>query len=199
MNWEVRRNAEGHRVFGEADLAKLRELKSWLDGGRHLKEFRQVAYGSGEYDPRIELKANFRRVKELLSQHEAILTKQAKLLEAYAEAGHTWLRRVEAVSDEQRATTDASSPSVGDEALQSAFIVEGVLKQLLCETLARQGKLRYTGSETAGQKVRKRYVAPDGRQQVVEDWCREPRTKALLDAVVQALVSPAPVEAPVSQ
>jgi DNA-binding transcriptional MerR regulator len=83
MNWEVRRSADGHRIFTQADVEQLKALKAWLDEGHSLKEFRREQQGDGPFDPRTELRAGYRHLRELQSQEEALLDKHREIMDRF--------------------------------------------------------------------------------------------------------------------
>lgn len=191
MNWEVRRSAEGHRLFSAEDVEQLRKLRAWLDAGNSLKEFRRERQGEGEYDARLELRNALRRLREMHSQEDALIQKQKSLLEAYVTAHHELQTRLENIqaSVEDAAATDRE-PQTGagqPSGLDTSHIVQGVLKQLLSALLARQGKLQFLGRrETQGQSWLD-YMGPGGRMQSVVDLCATEADRRLLDSVLQLI------------
>ncbi|MEB3284286.1 MAG: MerR family transcriptional regulator [Candidatus Sericytochromatia bacterium] len=188
MNWEVRRSAEGHRLFSVEDVDQLRALRSWLDAGNSLKEFRRERQGEGEYDPRLELRNALRRLREMHSQGDALIQKQTTLLESYVSAHHELQTRLEALGASVEApplsSNEAAKPDVE---FDTSYVVQGVLKQLLSALLARQGKLQFLGRrETQGQHWLD-YMGPGGRMQSVPDLCATEADRRLLDSVLQLI------------
>lgn len=191
MNWEVRRSAEGHRLFSAEDVEQLRNLRAWLDAGNSLKEFRRERQGEGEYDARLELRNALRRLREMHSQEDALVQKQKSLLEAYVAAHHELQARLETL----QATTKHSEPEGGEAqnastsqgGLDTSQIVQGVLKQLLSALLARQGKLQFLGRREAQGQAWLDYMGPGGRMQSVLDLCATEADRRLLDSVLQLI------------
>jgi DNA-binding transcriptional MerR regulator len=205
MNWEVRRSAEGHRLFSADDVDQLRKLRAWLDAGNSLKEFRRERQGEGEYDARLELRNALRRLREMHSQEDALIQKQKSLLEAYVTAHHELQTRLESLGNSLSDTGTAESGTRPAEpvaaVIDTSQIVQGVLKQFLSALLARQGKLQFLGRrETQGQQWLD-YMGPGGRMQSVLDLCATEADRRLLDSVLQLIASaqksdptPSPVE-----
>src|SRR5690606_30516965 len=146
------------------DVEELKKLKGWLDEGHSLKEFRRERLGEGEYDPRLELRAAFRRLRELQYQDEALIAKQVEILEAtraQREALDAQLRRIQATVEPEAVQASASAP------LDESRLVQGVLKQLLTSLLEKQGKLQLVRRyEEEGRRLLE-YGGPGGRKQVI--------------------------------
>lgn len=182
MNWEVRRSAEGHRVFNDEDVEQLKSLKAWLDEGHTLKEFRRERQIEGEYDPRLELRGAYRRLKELGSQQEALLAKQQELVEAtraQREAFFAQLTRVQ----------HGLEPEAGAAPADTSQLVQAVLKQLLTAVMAKQGKLQLVRRFEEDGKTRLEYQAPTGKHQIVEDVCTSEADRKLLETVLTLILS----------
>lgn len=201
MSWEVRRNAEGHRVFSDEDVEQLRSLRAWLDAGNTLREFRKERQGEGPYDPRLELRNGVRRLRELHSQEEALLARHRTLLDQWAEGRATFLSRLEglaarddgAAGEENAGAPEASAPAGATGA--SGETVQGVLKQLLTALMARQGKLQFLGRREADGRSYLDYVGPGGRMQSVEDLCATEADRRLLDTVLNLIATAPPARA----
>lgn len=190
MNWEVTRNAEGHRVFATSDVRQLQELKGWLDAGNSLKAFRREQQGEGPYDPRGEMRAGYRRLKELQSQEDALLGKHRELLEAYLEQRTAVQDRLAQLGrDAGVESVDEPVAAPVEPPIDPRVIVQGVLKQLVTALMARQGKLQFVGKTEEGGKVRLEYLAPGGKKQIVEDFCGGDAERQMLETVLR-LIAP---------
>lgn len=174
MNWEVTRNAEGHRVFSAADVEQLQELKAWLDAGNTMREFRREQQDEGPYDPRTALRGGYRRLKELSSQQEALVAKQHELLEAF---------------EAQRLALDAQMAAMRGAVEPGGASVQAVLKQLLTALLEKQGKLQLVRRFEEDGRPRLEYAAPGGRTQVVEDVCATSEDRALMERVLSLILT----------
>lgn len=192
MNWEVRRNAEGHRVFNAEDIEQLRTMKAWLDEGNSLKEFRRERTADGEYDPRIELRGAYRRLKEVQSQQEALIAKQRELLDTFVaqqQALDGQLASIRAAVESEPTAAAAPAPEALPEAtsapeLDQSQLVQGVLKQLLSSLLARQGKLQLLRRFEEDGKAKIEYLAPTGKRQVIEDVVTSDADRQLMETVL---------------
>ena len=196
MSWEVRRSAEGHRIFIDEDVQQLRNLKAWLDAGNSMKEFRRERQGEGPYDPRLELRNGVRRLRELASQEDAMIAKHREVLEGYLGARRELQDRLEGLRaelDHEPGQPAAAAPAgpVPPPALAAATseVVQGVLKQLLSALLEKQGKLQVAGRHEEGGKAFIEYLAPGGRKQVVEDLCATEADRKLLDTVLSIILA----------
>ena len=174
LNWEVRRNAEGHRIFGPEDVAQLEKLKAWLDDGHTLKAFRRERQGEGPYDPRLELRASARRLRELTSQQEALLERQKEVVALYAAERQALLERVESVEAVVQSSTR---------------VVAGVLKQLLTSVMEKQGKLSLVRRYQEDDKIFLEYVSPSGKRQLIQDWVVADEDRRLLDTVLALVLA----------
>ncbi|HEY9722953.1 MAG TPA: MerR family transcriptional regulator [Oscillatoriaceae cyanobacterium] len=188
MNWEVCRNAEGHRVFNDEDVEQLKGLKSWLDEGHTLKEYRRERQIEGEYDPRLELRGAHRRLKELAQQQEALLAKQQDLVEktrAQREALFAQLTRIQhGLEPESGEAAPEPAPAV-----DTSQLIQAVLKQLLTAVMAKQGKLQLVRRFEEDGKTRLEYQAPTGKRQIVEDVCTSEADRKLLETVLTLILS----------
>lgn len=194
MSWEVRRNAEGHRIFTDEDVQQLRNLKAWLDAGNSMKEFRRERQGEGPFDPRLELRNGVRRLRELQSQEDAMIAKHREVLEGYLEARKELQARLESLREEVELTPGA--PAVEAPAAPAApagpstsEVVQGVLKQLLSALLEKQGKLQHAGRVEEGGRAYVEYLGPGGRKQIVEDLCATDADRKLLDTVLSIILA----------
>jgi DNA-binding transcriptional MerR regulator len=199
MNWEVRRNAEGHRVFTPEDVEQLRNLKAWLDEGNSLKEYRRERTAEGPYDPRIELRGAYRRLKELQTQQDALTAKQQELLEAFgtqqqALASQIDLIRttVEAEGAAQPGPAPAEAPvaeAPAAPALDASHLVQGVLKQLLSSLLEKKGKLQLVRRFEEEGRSRIEYLAPTGKKQVIDDVLTSDEDRRLMETVLTLILN----------
>lgn len=199
MNWEVRRNAEGHRVFNAEDVEQLRNMKAWLDEGNSLKEFRRERTTEGAYDPRTELRGSYRRLKEVQSQQEALIAKQRELMEAFLAQQRTLEGQLAAIRaavesepvEGAAATPEASEAptpaAVGE--LDQSHLVQGVLKQLLSSLLAKQGKLQLLRRFEEDGKAKLEYLAPTGKRQVIEDVVTSDADRQLMETVLTLILN----------
>jgi DNA-binding transcriptional MerR regulator len=200
MNWEVRRNAEGHRVFIQEDIEQLRTLKSWLDEGNSLKEFRRERTSDGPYDPRIELRGAYRRLKEVQSQHDALMDKQQELVAAFAAQQQTLQAQLELI----RLTVEAEPslaapqapvepPSLADAPhapeVDPSRLVQGVLKQLLSSLLEKKGKLQLVRRFEEDGHAKLEYLAPTGKRQVIEDVLTNDEDRKLMETVLTLILN----------
>lgn len=188
LNLEVRRNAEGHRIFGGDEVEELRKLKAWLDDGHSLKEFRREMLGEGEYDPRLELRGAFRRLRELQYQDEALMAKQHEILEAtrtQREALKTQLEAIRASIGPVEGEEAPAAPASGPDRSQ---IVQGVLKQLLSSLLEKQGKLQLVRRYEEDGRTMVEYAGPTGKKQVVEDMTGTDEDRRLMETVLAIIL-----------
>lgn len=226
LNWEVRRSAEGHRIFNEDDIAQLRRLRAWLDAGNSLKAFRKERQGEGDYDPRSELRNGLRRLREMQSQEDALIQKHRSVLQDYLASREALQAQLEALraslpeeapvpdGPEAASSAEAVVPEAGQASTSSAppitpapplggpdpsAIVQGVLKQLLSALLARQGRLQYLGRRETQGRLWLDYMGPGGRMQSVEDLCRSEADRQLLETVLQRIGGAAPAPAATSE
>lgn len=200
MNWEVRRNAEGHRVFNAEDIEQLRNMKAWLDEGNSLKEFRRERTTDGAFDPRTELRGSYRRLKEVQSQQEALIAKQRELMEAFVAQQQTLDAQLAAIREAVEAepaeasagpvaeAEAPSAPTVTTE-LDQSHLVQGVLKQLLSSLLAKQGKLQLLRRFEEDGKAKLEYLAPTGKRQVIEDVVTSDADRQLMETVLTLILN----------
>lgn len=190
LNWSVRRNAEGHRVFSESDLSDLLALKAWVEAGEPLRAFRRPgeppgpepepagsggsAPPGGAADLRFELRLGYRRMHELASQAEATWGKLEAVLGAQRSAQSETLERLEALRNE---TTERL-------ALERTRIVQGILKQLLAEGLVRRGAARRVPAPGPW----KAYQTPAGRVLELPDFLETDAERELFASVLSALL-----------
>lgn len=189
MNWEVRRNAEGHRIFSREDLEQLRTMKAWLDEGNSIKEYRRERTAEGEYDPRLALRGSYRRLKEVQSQQEALIDKQRELLEAFLaqqSALESQLAAIQASVEAEEAPQAVSAPA---EAIDASQLVQGVLKQLLSSLMAKQGKLQLLRRFEEDGKAKLEYLAPTGKRQVIEDVLTSDEDRKLMEAALTVILN----------
>ncbi|MFN3430819.1 MAG: MerR family transcriptional regulator [Candidatus Sericytochromatia bacterium] len=203
MNWEVRRNAEGHRVFIQEDIEQLRTLKAWLDEGNSLKEFRRERNADGPYDPRIELRGAYRRLKEVQSQHDALMDKQQALVAAFAAQQQTLQAQLElirltveaepslaAAPAMPEAPTPIDAPAVADAPeVDPSRLVQGVLKQLLSSLLEKKGKLQLVRRFEEDGHAKLEYLAPTGKRQVIEDVLTNDEDRKLMETVLTLILN----------
>lgn len=193
MSWEVTRNAEGHRVFTDEDVQQLRNLKAWLDAGNSMKEFRRERQGEGPYDPRLELRNGVRRLRELQTQEDAMITKHREMLDGYLAARRDLQDRLENLRAEvevEPGAPAAAAPAVpAAPTASTSEVVQGVLKQLLSALLEKQGKLQLAGRLEEGGRTYIEYAAPGGRKQIVEDLCATEADRKLLDTVLSIILA----------
>lgn len=190
LNLEVRRNAEGHRIFGAEDVEELKKLKAWLDEGHSLKEFRRERLGEGEFDPRLELRAAFRRLRELQYQDEALIAKQLEILEttrAQREALESQIKAIQSVLEPGTDPEPAASPAAPE--LDASRLVQGVLKQLLTSLLEKQGKLQLVRRYEEDGRCLLEYGAPTGRKQVIEDVLATDEDRKLMETVLTIILN----------
>lgn len=192
LNWEVRRNAEGHRIFVQEDVEQLKSLKAWLDEGHSLKEFRRERLGEGVYDPRVELKASFRRLRELQSQEDALIAKQIELVEtarAQREALMAQISRVRADIDALESPEAGPAEPTAGEPVDTSKLVQSVLKQLLTSLLEKQGKLQLVRRYEEGGRPLLEYASPTGKRQVIDDVCQTDDDRKLLETVLTIILN----------
>jgi DNA-binding transcriptional MerR regulator len=199
MNWEVRRNAEGHRVFNAEDVEQLRTMKAWLDEGNSLKEFRRERTTEGAYDPRTELRGSYRRLKEVQSQQEALIAKQRELMEAFLAQQRTLegqLAAIRTAAESEPVEGAAATPEAGEaptptavSELDQSHLVQGVLKQLLSSLLAKQGKLQLLRRFEEDGKAKLEYLAPTGKRQVIEDVVTSDADRQLMETVLTLILN----------
>lgn len=205
MNWEVRRNAEGHRVFTPEDVEQLRNLKAWLDEGNSLKEYRRERTAEGPYDPRIELRGAYRRLKELQTQQDALTAKQQELLDSFATQQQALAAQLnlirttveaEGVTGPLAAPTDAApaeqmGPAQPEAApaLDASHLVQGVLKQLLSSLLEKKGKLQLVRRFEEEGRSRIEYLAPTGKKQVIDDVLTSDEDRRLMETVLTLILN----------
>jgi DNA-binding transcriptional MerR regulator len=199
MNWEVRRNAEGHRVFNAEDVEQLRNMKAWLDEGNSLKEFRRERTTEGAFDPRTELRGSYRRLKEVQSQQEALIAKQRELMEAFVAQQQTLDAQLASLREAAEAqpaegapaAPETETPAVPTAAteLDQSHIVQGVLKQLLSSLLAKQGKLQLLRRFEEDGKAKLEYLAPTGKRQVIEDVVTSDADRQLMETVLTLILN----------
>jgi DNA-binding transcriptional MerR regulator len=202
MNWEVRRNAEGHRVFIQEDIEQLRNLKAWLDEGNSLKEFRRERTAEGPYDPRLELRGAYRRLKEVQSQQDALVDKQQELMASFVaqqaalQAQLDLIRvTVEASGTEAAAPAapveapTATAPAAPTEAVDPSQLVQGVLKQLLSSLLEKKGKLQLLRRFEEDGKAKIEYLSPTGKRQVIEDVLTNDEDRKLMETVLTLILN----------
>ena len=195
MNWEVRRNAEGHRVFSQEDIEQLRTMKAWLDEGNSIKEFRRERTAEGEYDPRIELRGSYRRLKEVQSQQEALIAKQRELLEAFVAqqaALESQLASIQASVESEGAPApapEAPAPAAAGPEVDPSQLVQGVLKQLLSSLLAKKGKLQLLRRFEEDGTAKLEYLAPTGKRQVIEDVLTSEEDRKLMETVLTLILN----------
>jgi chromosome-anchoring protein RacA len=190
MNWEVRRNAEGHRVFSNEDVEQLKQLKQWLDEGNSLKEFRRERQVEGPFDPRIELRGAFRRLKELQSQEEALISKQQELLESarqQREALHAQLASIQTQMEGGESPIPTETVVVAQP--DTSHVVQSVLKQLLTAIMEKQGKLQLVRRFEEEGKQRVEYMAPTGKRQIVDDVCTSEADRRMLETVLALILN----------
>lgn len=186
MNWEVRRSADGHRIFTHTDVEQLKALKAWLDEGHTLKEFRRERQGDGPYDPRIELRAGYRHLRELQSQEEALLDKHREIMDSFQAQRRALQDQLEVIrtglgpEEEHFAAPQASQADVSN-------VVQGVLKQILTSLLEKQGKLQLVRRFEEDGRPRLEYLAPTGKRQVVEDLCAAEDDRRMLETVLRLI------------
>lgn len=188
LNLEVRRNAEGHRIFGGDDVTELQKLKTWLDDGHSLKEFRREMLGEGEYDPRLELRGAFRRLRELQYQDEALMAKQQEILEATRAQREALKTQLEAIRASIGPTEGPEAPEAEAASPDRSQIVQGVLKQLLTSLLEKQGKLQLVRRYEEDGRTMVEYAAPTGKKQVVEDMAAAEADRRLLETVLAMIL-----------
>lgn len=192
MNWEVRRNAEGHRVFTPEDVEQLRNLKAWLDEGNSLKEYRRERTAEGPYDPRIELRGAYRRLKELQTQQDALTAKQQELLESFAtqqQALTSQLDLIRTTVEAEGATGPLPTPTEAAPALDASHLVQGVLKQLLSSLLEKKGKLQLMRRFEEDGRSRIEYLAPTGKKQVIDDVLTSDEDRRLMETVLTLILN----------
>jgi DNA-binding transcriptional MerR regulator len=199
MNWEVRRNAEGHRVFSVEDVEQLRTLKAWLDAGNSLKEYRRERTAEGPYDPRIELRGSYRRLRELQTQQVALAAKQQELLEAFAAQQGTLASQLEAIqkaADAEgvpggaEAIAGPEAPAAeGVSAADASRLVQGVLKQLLSSLLEKKGKLQLVRRFDEDGRAKLEYVAPTGKKQLIDDVLTSDEDRRLMETVLTLILN----------
>lgn len=187
LNWAVPRNADGHRVFSEADLEDLLALKAWVSDGSPLRAFKRPGdpepepaspglQPGGPADLRFELRLGYRRMHELASQADAAWARVLAVHEAQAEAQAATLARLEALRAEE---TERAG-------LDRTRLVQGLLKQVLAEVLARRGALKPV--EAAGPW--RAYLTPQGHLYELSDVLETPAEREVFEAVLRALAGP---------
>ena len=191
MNWEVRRNAEGHRVFSPEDVEQLRALKAWLDEGNSLKEYRRERQTEGEYDPRVELRSAYRRLKELQSQQDALATKQQELLASFASQRTALADQLSAIRSvvEVEPPVGAAAPEPAAGVEDASRLVQGVLKQLLSSLLEKQGKLQLVRRFEEEGRSKLEYMAPSGKHQIIEDVLTSDEDRRLMETVLTLILN----------
>jgi DNA-binding transcriptional MerR regulator len=192
MNWEVRRSADGHRIFTGADVEQLKALKAWLDDGHTLKEYRRERQGDGPFDPRIELRAGYRHLRELQSQEEALLDKHREIMDSFQDQRKALQDQLEAIRQSLGPEDQADEPFAGaaapaPAAVNVSAVVQGVLKQLLTSLLEKQGKLQLVRRFEEDGHPRLEYMAPTGKRQVVEDLCAAEEDRRMLETVLRII------------
>jgi DNA-binding transcriptional MerR regulator len=174
LNLEVNRSAEGHRIFAPEDLLPLESLKAWLAEGHSLKEYRKERQGDGPFDPRIELRSAFRRLNDLKSQQDALLTKQQALQAAINEeqtALQSQLSRIQSLLE------TPTGP------------IEAVLKQLLSAVLESRGQLQRIARFEEDGKTFIEYENPvSGKRQLARDMCQTDAERNLLAHVMTLIL-----------
>lgn len=198
MNWELRRNAQGHRTFTEADVLQLEDMKAWLDKGHTLKGYQREVLGVGPYDPRKEIYASQRKLSELLGRWEALQEAERAVADRFSEEREKLTRLLEGVAQaaEGQAPSLPSAPTaqghaanaLGGESL--SVVVQGVLKQLLTSLLARQGRLQLVGRHEDEGRVRLEYLAPNGKRQLVDEVCTAPADREQLETILRLIAPP---------
>lgn len=190
MNWEVRRSADGHRVFTGADVEQLKSLKAWLDDGHTLKEYRRERQGDGPYDPRTELRAGYRHLRELQSQEEALLDKHREIMASFQSQRLALQNQLEAIGagieTEDRPFENAGAAPAPVQ--NPSAVVQGVLKQLLTSLLERQGKLQLVRHFEEEGRPRVEYLAPGGKRQIIDDLCAAEEDKRMLETVLRLIM-----------
>lgn len=181
MNWEVQRNAQGHRVFIDDDVQQLRNLKAWLDAGNSMKAFRRERQGEGPFDPRLELRNGVRRLREMQSQEAALIAKHRELIDGYIDAKQDLTEKLEKL----RAEIDGEAPPAP--VADTSAIVQGVLKQLMTALLEKQGKLQLVSRNQEAGRAFIEYAAPGGKKQIVEDLCATDDDRRLLETVLRII------------
>lgn len=206
MNWELRRNAQGHRTFTEADVLQLEDMKAWLDKGHTLKGYQREVLGVGPYDPRKEIYASQRKLSELLGRWEALQEAERAVADRFSEERDKLAHLLEAVRQsagdlatgapegaaKPEAPAPEGSPLAGD---SLSLVVQGVLKQLLTSLLARQGRLQLVGRHEDEGRVRLEYLAPNGKRQLVDEVCTAPADRDQLETILR-LIAPPPAPKP---
>jgi DNA-binding transcriptional MerR regulator len=187
MNWEVRRSADGHRIFTPSDVEQLKALKAWLDEGHTLKEFRRERQGDGPYDPRIELRAGYRHLRELQSQEEALLDKHREIMDSFQDQRKALQDQLEAIRASLGPEDQADEPFAGARQGDVSSVVQGVLKQILTSLLEKQGKLQLVRRFEEDGRPRLEYLAPTGKRQVVEDLCAAEEDRRMLETVLRLI------------
>ncbi|MDB5096862.1 MAG: MerR family regulatory protein [Cyanobacteria bacterium RYN_339] len=190
MNWEVRRSADGHRIFSVADVEQLKSLKAWLDEGHTLKEYRRERQGDGPFDPRIELRAGYRHLRELQSQEEALLDKHRDIMDSFQVQRKALQDQLEAIRTSLGPEDQADEPFAAGAPPAPAdvsSVVQGVLKQLLTSLLEKQGKLQLVRRFEEDGRPRLEYLAPTGKRQVVEDLCAADEDRRMLETVLRLI------------
>lgn len=196
MNWEVRRSADGHRIFTQADVEQLKALKAWLDEGHTLKEFRRERQGDGPYDPRVELRAGYRHLRELQSQEEALLEKHQDIMASFQTQRKALQDQLEAIRTSIESEGGARPfENLGETAQagvqpsgHTSAVVQGVLKQLLTSLLERQGKLQLVRRFEEEGRPRLEYLAPGGKRQVIDDLCAAEEDRRMLETVLRLIM-----------
>lgn len=192
MAWEVRRNTEGHRIFSPEDVDQLKHLKAWLDEGHSLKEFRRERQGDGPFDPRLELRASFKRLKELQSQEDALIQKQHEVMAAAAAQREILMAQLETVRQAMEGESPLAAGTIetpAESALDTSTVIQGVLKQLLTSLLERRGALQLVRRFEEGGRPKLEYVAPTGKHQVIDDLCTRPEDQKLLETVLSLILN----------
>ena len=187
MNWEVRRSADGHRIFSQTDVEQLKSLKAWLDEGHTLRDFRRERQGDGPYDPRIELRAGYRQLRELQSQEEALLDKQRELMSAFQQQRKSLQDQLATIQLGLGEEAQDAGPRPSSTA-PASHVVQGVLKQLLTSLMASQGKLHLVRHFEEDGRPRIEYVGPGGKRQIIDDLCSAPDDRRMLETVLRLIV-----------
>jgi DNA-binding transcriptional MerR regulator len=189
MNWEVRRNAEGHRVFTPEDVDQLRNLKAWLDEGNSLKEYRRERTAEGPYDPRIELRGAYRRLKELQTQQDALTAKQEELLETFGAQQAALKAQLDMIRVSVEGEPGPGPAATSESTLDASHLVQGVLKQLLSSLLEKKGKLQLVRRFEEEGRSKIEYLAPTGKKQVIEDVLTSDEDRRLMETVLTLILN----------
>lgn len=206
MNWELRRNAQGHRTFAESDVLQLEDMKAWLDKGHTLKGYQREVLGVGPFDPRKEIYAAERKLSELLGRWEALQEAESTVAKRFEEERQHLERLLGEVRLASQAAAESAPQAPSPVAPQAAepvaesqlggeqvsVVVQGVLKQLLTSLLARQGRLQLVGRHEEEGRVRLEYLAPNGKRQLVEEVCAAPADRDQLETILRLIAPPPP-------